>query len=213
MTASLLLRHESPAGRATGLQHHTSKLRQFSDLTAVATFGFRGQALASLAALAQLSVVTRHRVAAVGARLTFSRDGRLSACAPAPRQVRPFQQVVELAQHQCWFRACVVVMQSTVRAPPRHHALHAPAVDAGAVSDCPIVRRSAPRSLCASCSRHCPCGAASSAPRLAASSPRSSICSGDTRWPLPVSGERRPRHTVAPGPLPLPRKPASSPDS
>lgn len=47
-------------------KHHTSKLRQFTDLASVQTFGFRGEALSSLCALARVTVSTRHSTAATG---------------------------------------------------------------------------------------------------------------------------------------------------
>uniref|UniRef100_A0A4W4FBV0 MutL C-terminal dimerisation domain-containing protein n=1 Tax=Electrophorus electricus TaxID=8005 RepID=A0A4W4FBV0_ELEEL len=68
------------------LKHHTSKLRDFSDLTHVETFGFRGEALSSLCALSDLSVVTCHESSHVGTRLVFDRSGRLTQRAPHPRQ-------------------------------------------------------------------------------------------------------------------------------
>lgn len=44
--------------KGIGRKHHTSKLQTFENLTMVTTFGFRGEALASLCALANVQVVT-----------------------------------------------------------------------------------------------------------------------------------------------------------
>ncbi|XP_035729807.1 mismatch repair endonuclease PMS2-like [Vespa mandarinia] len=60
-----------------GLKHYTSKLREFSDLTEVNTFGFRGEALSSLCALGDLSIVTRHLTNEHGFKLEFDRNGLL----------------------------------------------------------------------------------------------------------------------------------------
>ncbi|KAL2716771.1 mismatch repair endonuclease PMS2 [Vespula squamosa] len=60
-----------------GLKHYTSKLREFSDLTEVNTFGFRGEALSSLCALGDLSIVTRHLINEHGFKLEFDRNGLL----------------------------------------------------------------------------------------------------------------------------------------
>ncbi|KAL7751822.1 ATP-binding mismatch repair protein [Sorochytrium milnesiophthora] len=46
------------SAHAPSRRHYTSKLSQFSDLDALATLGFRGEALASLCAMAKVSVVT-----------------------------------------------------------------------------------------------------------------------------------------------------------
>ncbi|XP_015593968.1 mismatch repair endonuclease PMS2 [Cephus cinctus] len=67
-----------------GLKHHTSKLQEFSDLTEVDTFGFRGEALSSLCALADLSIVTKHSSSVHAYKLEFDRNGILKtkeACA------------------------------------------------------------------------------------------------------------------------------------
>ncbi|KAM3592279.1 uncharacterized protein V6R79_016218 [Siganus canaliculatus] len=68
------------------LKHHTSKLRDFSDLIHVETFGFRGEALSSLCALSNLSVVTCHASSQVGTKLVFDHKGHLAQQSPHPRQ-------------------------------------------------------------------------------------------------------------------------------
>ncbi|XP_061191290.1 mismatch repair endonuclease PMS2-like isoform X2 [Saccostrea echinata] len=68
------------------LKHHTSKLQDFTDLTNVATFGFRGEALSSLCALSSLTITTRHSDASVGTKLEFNHNGKIKAKSPQPRQ-------------------------------------------------------------------------------------------------------------------------------
>ncbi|CAK9818552.1 Mismatch repair endonuclease PMS2 [Anthophora plagiata] len=70
-----------------GLKHHTSKLREFSDLTEVSTFGFRGEALSSLSSLANLSIVTRHAMSEHGFKLEFDHNGILQKKEPCAREV------------------------------------------------------------------------------------------------------------------------------
>lgn len=49
--------------------HTTSKIRAVEDLDSVSSFGFRGEALASMAAVSELTIETRHWEAEVGHRL------------------------------------------------------------------------------------------------------------------------------------------------
>jgi DNA mismatch repair protein MutL len=53
-------------------RHTTSKIRTAGDLSNVTTMGFRGEALSSMAAVAELKIETRHRSAETGRELTVS---------------------------------------------------------------------------------------------------------------------------------------------
>lgn len=69
-----------------GLKHHTSKLQKFTDLIEVNTFGFRGEALSSLCALSELSIVTRHLTSKHGFKLVFDQNGVLMKKEPFARE-------------------------------------------------------------------------------------------------------------------------------
>ncbi|KAH6607892.1 hypothetical protein Trco_004205 [Trichoderma cornu-damae] len=71
----------SPANYSSvALKHYTSKLSTFSDITSLQTFGFRGEALASLCALSILTVTTcLEQDVPKGSRLTFQQSGQLES--------------------------------------------------------------------------------------------------------------------------------------
>lgn len=68
----------------TAAKYHTSKIRQFEDLQGVETFGFRGEALSSLCALSDMTIITRHSSSEAGLRIELDSEGDIkkrSACA------------------------------------------------------------------------------------------------------------------------------------
>ena len=62
--------------------HHTSKLADISELDTLQTFGFRGEALSSLATVASLSIATATQQDEVGMVYTFDTAGNVASKRP-----------------------------------------------------------------------------------------------------------------------------------
>ncbi|CAK4033866.1 DNA mismatch repair PMS1 [Lecanosticta acicola] len=71
---------------SVAVKHATSKLSTYDDLSNLDTFGFRGEALSSLCALAKLSVLTARAEDDVGKKLEFDMSGRLKSTSPSAAQ-------------------------------------------------------------------------------------------------------------------------------
>ncbi|XP_049874725.1 mismatch repair endonuclease PMS2 [Pectinophora gossypiella] len=72
---------------ALTLKHHTSKLSEYSDLLGVSSFGFRGEALSSLCALANLMITTRHQSSSYATKIEYDHKGHIVKKTPCSRQV------------------------------------------------------------------------------------------------------------------------------
>ncbi|CRK99572.1 CLUMA_CG012886, isoform A [Clunio marinus] len=58
-------------------KHSTSKIKEFSDLGSITTFGFRGEALSSLCACSNVTITTRHKSSEHASKLTFNHNGEI----------------------------------------------------------------------------------------------------------------------------------------
>ncbi|KAF9144150.1 hypothetical protein BG015_000194 [Linnemannia schmuckeri] len=66
------------------LKHYTSKLSSFNDLATVRSFGFRGEALSSLCALAHVTVTTSTGTVPTGLLVEYNSDGVIQSKTPTP---------------------------------------------------------------------------------------------------------------------------------
>lgn len=68
------------------LKHYTSKITEFTDLEGIETLGFRGEALSSLCALSDLSIITRHKSAECATKITYDHSGNVTNETPTARE-------------------------------------------------------------------------------------------------------------------------------
>lgn len=103
---------------AAFLRHSTSKLSQIEDLEHIFTMGFRGEALASIAAVAQVEMTTKTKDDEMGTLIQISGG-----------EVKSVQDVA------CTEGTTVVVQNLFYNVPARRKFLKKPATESGYVSD------------------------------------------------------------------------------
>lgn len=74
----------------------TSKLGEFSDLGSVKTYGFRGEALNSIAHVSELQIITQTAQEELGWRLVFDSQGKISKCDRVATEVGTIIQIKNL---------------------------------------------------------------------------------------------------------------------
>ncbi len=127
------------------LRHSTSKLRTADDLAAIGTFGFRGEALYSIAAVSRLTLTTRHRAEEAATQLVLEAgqvvsQGRVGA--PAGTTVSVEQLFYNVPARQKFLRSAVTEA-GQVTAVVERLALAWPAVRFTVISDGRTVFQSA----------------------------------------------------------------------
>jgi len=102
-------------------RHATSKIREFDDLSrSLCTFGFRGEALAAICAMGDVTVCTRCAGETAATLLTYDRYGKLASKAPAAREVGTTLSVRELfkripVRHRDFVKNSKAQVTATVR--------------------------------------------------------------------------------------------------
>ncbi|CAI0424963.1 unnamed protein product [Linum tenue] len=82
--------------KVIALKHHTSKMTNFTDLQSLTTYGFRGEAISSLCALADVTIETRTKNETIAAHLSFDHSGVLIGERKTARQVGTTVTVTKL---------------------------------------------------------------------------------------------------------------------
>ncbi|CAL1379572.1 unnamed protein product [Linum trigynum] len=82
--------------KVVALKHHTSKMTNFTDLQSLTTYGFRGEAISSLCALADVTIETRTKNETIAAHLSFDHSGVLIGERKTARQVGTTVTVTKL---------------------------------------------------------------------------------------------------------------------
>ena len=102
--------------RRAFLRHATSKIAQAEDLTHVASLGFRGEALSSIAAVSQVEVITKTKESLTGTRILLAGSvvkgfdevggagGHHLYCPQSVFQHAGEEEVSETACHGGWIR-------------------------------------------------------------------------------------------------------------
>ncbi|AMD22840.1 HHR071Cp [Eremothecium sinecaudum] len=105
------------------LKHHTSKIKDFEDVSCITTFGFRGEALSSLCAMASLTVITTQK-GPKAYKLEFASNGALKKKTVISRNKGTTVQLKHLFNHlpvrkkefvkNCrrQFTKCITLLQS-----------------------------------------------------------------------------------------------------